>query len=547
MGLFKVCAALAVALGAAVAGCSGQPSAASSSASPAAGPAKASLVVHTADGSLRGTADGSVLRFRGIPYAQPPAGALRWAPPQPVRPWSGVRAAGRSRPPCAQPGKPPQGSTSEDCLHLDITTPATRPAQGHPLPVLVFLHGGGFTSGTGTDYDPARMVVRSGIVVVTVDFRLGIMGNLALPGMADGGTFGLQDQQAALRWLKKSVSAFGGDPGNMTLAGQSGGAVAVCGQLTSPGARGLFAKAILMSGSCGTTLAANASGPGTPAFGTFWRPLAAAAKTGTGVAAALGCPDPATALSCLRRVPVSRLLAQDGAITAAAYGGTTLPADPATATAAQPGRPVLSGNTLDEQRLIAATYRLEGKPITAAQYPGLLRAGFGARATAVARQYPASAYGSAELAWAAAYTDSGFVCPQLSTDSRLAQAGPVYGYEFADQTAPPLIPATPGFAAGASHASDLFYLFAVRGAPLHLNGSVYGLTAKQQALAGVMTDAWTAFARTGTPGAAGVPGSWPQWSGQGSAVHQFTADAAQPRLAVPADEHHCAFWQATNG
>jgi para-nitrobenzyl esterase len=342
--------------------------------------------VHTRSGALHGVRDGDVLRFRDVPYARPPQGALRWAPPEPVRPWPGVRPATRPGPPCPQTGEPPQGSTDEDCLHLDVTVPATR--HRGPRPVMVWLHGGGFSTGTGTEYDPRRLAVRGDVVVVTVDFRLGVLGNLAVPGMTDGGSYGLQDQRAALRWIRRNAAAFGGDGGNVTLFGQSGGAVAVCGQLASPAARGLFDRAILQSGSCGTTLAANAAGPDTPAFGAFWRPLADARRTGTQVAARLGCPARAGMLACLRRVPVARLLPETGAVTAAAFGSATLPEDPRRAlrdgTAAR--IPVLSGHTADEQRMVAGVFALLGRPITAGQYPGLLTAGFGANATKVAAE-----------------------------------------------------------------------------------------------------------------------------------------------------------------
>jgi carboxylesterase type B len=176
-------------------------------------------------------------------------------------------------------------------------------------------------------------------------------------------------------------------------------------------------------------------------------------------------------LACLRELPVAKLLTRTGAVTSAAFGGPTLPADPRVAPPARPGRPVLSGHTSDEQRLVSGVYRVLGKPITEAQYPGLLRAGFGTAAGAVAAEYPIAARGSAEAAWTAAYTDSGFVCPQLRTDDRLAAHGPVIGYEFADPTAPPLIPATHGFSPGASHAADLFSLFDIKGWPLHLDGT----------------------------------------------------------------------------
>src|SRR5262245_61324687 len=126
-----------------------------------------STLVHTGSGDLRGARDGEVLRFRGVPYAQAPTGALRWAPPRPARPWTGARDATKSGARCAQPGNAPDGSTAEDCLNLDVTAPAT--ASGEPRPVLVWLHGGGFTSGAGSEYDPARLVSRGDLVVVTVD------------------------------------------------------------------------------------------------------------------------------------------------------------------------------------------------------------------------------------------------------------------------------------------------------------------------------------------------------------------------------------------
>ena len=497
-------------------------------------------VVRSHSGMLRGVRDGDVLRFRGVPYAQPPVGAQRWAPPVPVHPWPGVRSAEKSGPPCPQSGAPPQGSTDEDCLRLDITLPVAPPRR-EPRPIMVWLHGGGFTAGTGTEYDPQRLVTAADVVVVTVDFRLGVLGNLAVPGMTDGGSYGLQDQRAALAWVRGNARAFGGDAGNITLFGQSGGAVAACAQLTSPAARDLFQKVILQSGSCHTTLAANASGPDTPAFGPFWRPLAQAERTGVDVAGRLGCPDPATRLTCLRAVPVDRLLAESGAVTAAAYGGATLPTDPRLALSTVRGKTVLSGHTADEQRMVAGLYALLGWPITAEQYPALLATGFSAHADAVAAQYPVDAYPSAALAWAAAYTDSGFVCPQLRTNAALATHARVFGYEFADRTAPPLIPAPPGFPTGASHGSDLFYLFDVAGKPIRLDGSTYELTEQQRRLADRMIDVWSTFAWTGRPSRAEDRATWPVWRGTTSAAHLFTDDA-RPDLTDPAVTHHCGFW-----
>ncbi len=497
--------------------------------------------VQTASGALQGVADGDVVRFRGVPYAQPPVGELRWAPPVPVTPWSAVRAADRSGPPCAQSAPPPAGpQVEEDCLHLDVTVPA-RPA-AVPRPVMVWLHGGGFSTGAGSDHDPRRLAAQGDVVVVTVDFRLGTFGYLALPGMIDPGSYGLQDQQAALAWVRRNAAAFGGDPANITLFGQSGGAVAVCGQLTSPAARGLFDKAILQSGSCGTTLAAGAAGPGSPAFGAFWRPMAHARRTGISVAENLGCTDPTTRLACLRGVPADRLLAQPTPVTAAATGDSTLPVDPRDAL--RSGRfadvPVLSGHTADEQRFIANLFALLGQPVTAAAYPELIATGFGEDADAVLGEYPLASYPDAASAWTAVHTDSGYVCPQLDTTAALATRGPVFGYEFADPTAPPTIPDPTGTTAGATHASELFYLFDQPGKPVRADGSVQMLTPVQRQVADTMIAAWTTFARTGAPPTG--PGAWPAWHGLTSAVHVFTADPGRPTRADPAARHHCAFW-----
>jgi para-nitrobenzyl esterase len=174
-------------------------------------------------GMIRGVDDGDVLRYRGIRYARPPVGQLRWRPPQPMARWRGVVPATASGPACPQDnGNPKERSDAEDCLTLDVTVPKEGAKR---KPVMVWLHGGGFVAGRGADYDPRRLAAQGDVVVVTVEFRLGVLGYLALPGMAGGGTFGLQDQQAALRWVQRNAAAFGGDAGNVTRAAASPPAV----------------------------------------------------------------------------------------------------------------------------------------------------------------------------------------------------------------------------------------------------------------------------------------------------------------------------------
>jgi para-nitrobenzyl esterase len=209
------------------------------------------LVVATADGAVRGQAVAAGEEFLGIPYAAPPVGALRWQPPRPAAPWHGTRAATAYAPHCPQPsGAFGRASTTEDCLYLNVFTPAG--ARGKHLPVMVWVHGGSLRTGESDDYNPAGLV-RDGVVVVTINYRLGALGFLADAALASrpggpAGNYGLMDQQAALRWVQRNIGGFGGNPGDVTLFGESAGGLSTLAQLVSPGARGLFQRAIVESG-----------------------------------------------------------------------------------------------------------------------------------------------------------------------------------------------------------------------------------------------------------------------------------------------------------
>ncbi|ONI89105.1 hypothetical protein ALI22I_16460 [Saccharothrix sp. ALI-22-I] len=265
------------------------------------------LIVTTASGDVRGTDGNGVRRFRGIPYAAPPVGERRWRTPQPVTPWTGVRDATGSGPVCVQPEAPdmPDGTRrdpppqSEDCLTLDVTTPA-RPGAGRP--VMVWIPGGGFVTGAGSIYDPARLVRAGDVVVVTVNYRLGVFGFFAHPRLGDS-NFGLHDQVAALRWVRANIAAFGGDPAEVTLAGASAGGMSACTLMTSPTARGLFHRAIVQSGSCLTGHPAGAFGEGVGAIST-WHPVSTIQGTGQALAERLSCAD----LACLRAKTADELL-----------------------------------------------------------------------------------------------------------------------------------------------------------------------------------------------------------------------------------------------
>src|ERR1700677_3270820 len=276
---WRVCTRLAVAgitLGALVA------AAPAVSASTLGGQAAASAsgpVAGTANGAVRGLVNGAVDEFLGIPYAAPPVGPLRWQPPQPAASWSGVRDATQFAPHCPQLASPfGQASTSEDCLFLNVFTPS-RGEAGARHPVMVWIHGGALVTGESNDYDPTKLV-EDGVTVVTINYRLGALGFLADPALADAngqsGDYGLMDQQAALRWVQRNIANFGGNPRNVTLFGESAGGLSVLSQVASPAARGLFAKAIAESGSYNLTQAS----------------LASAETAGQAFAAKAGCADP---------------------------------------------------------------------------------------------------------------------------------------------------------------------------------------------------------------------------------------------------------------
>jgi len=258
-------------------------------------------VVRTDAGLVASKAVGQARVFDRIPYAAPPVGALRWKAPQPVKPWDGVRASNLGNVCAQQPNsEAPNGSAAEDCLYLNITTPAAPSAK--PRAVVVWIPGGGFFTGAGNSYEASKFA-RGDVVVVTVNNRLGIFGFFGYPGLPGSGTYGLQDQQAALRWVQRNARAFGGDPRNVTVAGESAGGMSVCAQLTSPTSTGLFAKAIMQSGSCAFNWADNSQYPG-QAANSPWIPASTVQANGKEWAddsmAKLACKPGQSMLDCLR-------------------------------------------------------------------------------------------------------------------------------------------------------------------------------------------------------------------------------------------------------
>ena len=496
----------------------GRPAAASAS-----GP-----VAGTANGPVRGVADGAVHEFLGIPYAAPPVGALRWQPPQPAASWSGVRDATQFAPHCPQPAGPfGQASTAENCLFLNVFTPSHRHAGSH-FPVMVWIHGGALVSGESNDYDPTQLVA-DGATVVTVNYRLGALGFLAHPALADtkgqSGDYGLMDQQAALRWVQRNIASFGGDPRDVTIFGESAGGLSTLAQVASPQARGLFERAIVESGSYNLTQA----------------PLSSAEAAGETFAVKAGCTSQTAA--CLRSLPVSTILAdQDASGYTPNINNEVLPETLGTAFATGNFNrvPIVNGTNRDEWRLFVALSELAGNPVTASNYQSMISSTLGvpaAVAAVIAAKYPLTAFPSPSVALGAVGTDAIFACPALTIDQSVSRFVPTFAYEFNDENAPELFLPPVSFPYGAAHASEIQYLM-----DLPTAAFPSGLSAQQQRLAATMKGYWTSFAKRGFPSSLGTP-FWPLFNNLTQRMQSLTPPAPQTEADF-ANTHNCAFWTA---
>ncbi|EPH46797.1 putative Acetylcholinesterase [Streptomyces aurantiacus JA 4570] len=512
----------------------------------AAGESGAALV-RTDAGWVRGQVTREGRQFLGIPYARQPVGELRWTEPRPVEPWRGVREATEFGNRCVQtaswdPGYE-QPTHTEDCLDLNVYVPEGRAGSGAAgggegkRPVMVWLHGGGLTAGAGADIVPDRFARTTGTVVVTVNYRLGALGFLAGPELdgeaSDGvsGNYGLLDQQAALRWVRAHAGRFGGDPRRVTVAGESAGGRSVCTHLASPTGRGLFRSAVVESGAYDDCAG---------------RERRRAAGDGAAFARKAGCPDPATAVACLRARPAKDLLAaQAGFDWGPVVGGSFLPVQPKVAFArgSAAGVPVLNGANTDEGTLFAfAQYDGRGRPLTAEQYPAALDRTYGAElGERVLRRYPLAGYATPTHALAATLGDEIFACSALRLGGSLARRGPVYAYEFADRTSPPfasLRKLGTDFAFGATHVNEVQYLFKHFGLETPLN-------AEQRVLARQMTRYWSSFIHSGVPRADGGPDAPDQRTRPGDVLALRTASAGGNAVVGTAHRaHHCDLWDA---
>jgi len=461
--------------------------------------------------------------FRGIPFAAPPVGDLRWRPPRPVTSWDGVRAAEEFGSVCVQP--PGMGRLNiavledsppldEDCLYLNVWTGAESPSEGRP--VMVYAYGGAFTEGAGSValYDGTRLAEK-GPVVVTLNYRLGPFGFYVHPDLAaesehgSAGNYGLMDVLAVLRWVQANIAAFGGDPDNVTLFGQSAGAMMVAVLAASPEAEGLFHRGIAQSaGWMGLTM-------------TPMRTRAQTGQQGLEAAEALGAPTVAE----LRALPADEITALRGA--GIIVDGWVIPED--LTIVFEEGRQnevdILVGSTLDEGSFFA-----EGP--SAAEWANQVRSRWGDLAEEVLALYPPEQVAesfpelfSHELTWQM----------RLLGERQADTGNQAYAYYFA--YTPPVDPGVPSL--GAAHAAEIPYVFNNLGQlPLYPDNSSPELAAASgsgQALAELMSSYWVNFARSGDPNVDGLP-EWPAFHSLLDSPAMILSEHTAPEAEIPTEE-----------
>ncbi len=494
-------------------------------------PSSGEPVVQIDAGTLRGSSVRSVVAFRGIPYARPPVGELRWQPPQPALPWQGVRDALQPGSACTQrtsglvpffaPMAQAYGSkfeqppikSSEDCLYLDVWVPEW-PVK-HALPVMVWLHGGSNTVGSGTQstYDGVSLA-QHGVVLVTLNYRLGVMGFFSHPELTaesthhSSGNYGLLDQLAALNWVKQNIAQFGGDPDNVTLFGESAGAIDAARLMTSPLAAGLFKRVISESG---------------PAFDAG-QTLSQAEAFGSAVSALLPADAQTASLQKLRALAASEIEALVAKakehlptdITAATADGWVLPMSPQQAFLTGAIQKVdlligLNGRELSAFRLAAAAAaNAAGTSGSAAESGGLkrftdaARPYFGSWTDAAIAIYFGRILLNKEVGLDGAANDLIGACPVGAMASLTRAAGQqVFVYRF-DRS----IPGKGVAALGAFHSLEVPYVF---GSLRDREWQWLPSTADDASLSELLQTYWTNFAKSDNPNAAGLP-NWPAWS-----------------------------------
>jgi len=458
-------------------------------------------VVNTIYGPVKGTLAPGLTEFLGVRYAAPPTGNLRWTPPQPPTHWFLPMNATQFGNACPQLDSSfPAVPTAEDCLFLNVYVP-TRNLTNlfKQFPVMVWIHGGSLDSGASNYYDPTPLVKQGNVIVVSINYRLGYLGFLAHPALSaetaygGSGNYGLMDQQFAMSWVGRNIAAFGGNPHNVTIFGESASVLA---HMASPTAAGLFNRSIAETGVNNLGLTFNSK--------------TTAEELGTAFANNLGCQTAA----CLRSIDLQTLLDTGVSVFSDAIlpdvDGKVLTQAPDTAF--QSGQfnrvPVINGTNHDEYRyFVRALAPLE---LAAGGYENLLSDLYGPLlGDLFAAYYPLADYQNQFVfAYAALVTDGFYACTALVTDQALSQYVRTYAYEFADENAPPIFGANDPFPEGAQYLSEAQYLFNLSA----VREPTVPFTANQQLLSNTMIRYWTDFATSGNPNQTGLS-DWPGFFG----------------------------------
>jgi para-nitrobenzyl esterase len=474
-------------------------------------------------GHVEGVVAHGITSYKGIPFAAPPLGELRWKPPQPVKPWTGAKKADTYGPSCMQDpnfaklfGAPP--AISEDCLYLNVWTPAK--SANEKLPVMVWIYGGAFVGGMTSipAYDGTRLAEK-GVVLVSVSYRVGVFGFLAHPeltreGGKTSGNYGLQDQIAGLQWVKANIAKFGGDPSRVTIFGESAGGISTSMLAASPAAKGLFQRVISESGgSFAPAKFANEGGQSVP-------PLKVAEVTGANFLKKLGAND-IKAARALDAQTLQKALGPGLAVMFwPVFDGVVLLGDQYELY--QGGRfndtPVLIGTNSDEGSLFV-------RPgITPAAFEKQMHDDFATHGDALLKVYPHKDDREATQSTADVFRDSTFAWHTWAWALLQSQAkgkSKAYVYYFDHRT-----PQSPN---GATHGSEIGYVFRNLGGPgAGPAGLQAGPRPEDTAMSDLMSSYWVNFAKTGDPNGVGLP-QWPAFSASAQQVMLFDSKpAARP-------------------
>jgi para-nitrobenzyl esterase len=455
--------------------------------------------VLTESGAISGLRENGVSVYKGVPFAAPPVGDLRWRPPERAAPWKGTRAADAFAPACTQVGVSMPGETpptvSEDCLYLNIWTPAKAKSAREHLPVIVWIYGGGYNNGSASmPLYWGDQIARKGVIVVTIAYRLGPLGFLAHPELTresvhkSSGNYALMDQIAALEWIHRNITSFGGDPKNVTIAGQSAGAMCVSMLMASPQAKGLFQRAIGESGGLFEPLQL------APKY-----LLANAEHDGEKYAASLGVGT----LQGLRNLPAAALFGGTaGDVSHPVIEPYVLPAAPyqAFASGQQNDVPLLIGSNAEEARSLVDVSHLK-----ASTFDSDLEHSWGPLPPPLVAAYPHATDEEARQARLDLERDLRFGWDMWAWARLQAGTGksPVYYYSFTER---PPFPAGSVYSGwGASHYAELWYVFD------HLDQERWPWSAADRRVAEEISSYWVNFARSGNPNGPGLP-PWPAFA-----------------------------------